>query len=63
MAPVQDPSLRERLNEILRVELDDDELAWELDGDGTWHKVPTTRGVDAHRTLQDLAVVRSGGDR
>ncbi len=63
LAPVQDPSLRERLNEILRVELDDDELAWELDGDGTWHKVPTTRGVDAHRTLQDLAVVRSGGDR
>jgi len=63
LAPVQDPSLRERLNEILRVELDDDELAWELDGDGSWHKVPATRGIDAHRALQDLAVARSGGDR
>jgi polyphosphate kinase len=63
LAPVEDPTLRERLNEILRVELDDDELVWGLDGDGAWHKVPTTRGVDAHRTLQDLAVVRSGGDR
>jgi polyphosphate kinase len=63
LAPVQDPSLRERLNEILRVELDDDELAWELDGDGRWRKVPTTRGIDAHRALQDLAVARSGGER
>ena len=63
LAPVQEPSLRERLNEILRVELDDDELAWELDGDGSWHKVPATRGIDAHRALQDLAVARSGGDR
>jgi len=63
LAPVQDPSLRERLNEILRVELDDDELAWELDGDGAWHKVPAARGIDAHRALQDLAVARSGGDR
>jgi polyphosphate kinase len=63
LAPVEDQTLRGRLNEILRVELDDDELAWELDGAGSWHKVPATRGVDAHRTLQDLAVVRSGGDR
>ncbi|HET9311697.1 MAG TPA: polyphosphate kinase 1 [Actinomycetota bacterium] len=63
LAPVQDPSLRERLNEILRVELDDDELAWELDGDGSWHKVSPTRGIDAHRALQDLAVARSGGGR
>jgi polyphosphate kinase len=63
LTPVEDPSLRERLNEILRVVLDDDELAWELDGEGVWHKVPPARGINAHRTLQELAVARSGGDR
>ena len=63
LTPVEDPALKERLDEILRVGLDDDELAWELDPDGTWHKVPTADGVDAHRVLQQLAVERSGGDR
>jgi hypothetical protein len=51
------------LDEILRVTLDDDELAWELDPAGTWSKVASTKGVDAHRVLQELAVARSGGDR
>jgi polyphosphate kinase len=63
LAPVEDPSLKERLNEILRVGLDDDELAWELDAEGLWHKVPTVRGIDAHRTLQELAAERAGSDR
>ncbi len=63
LTPVEDPALRERLDEILRVGLDDDELAWELDPDGSWRKVPTTDGVDTHRVLQQLAVERSGGDR
>ncbi len=63
MTPVEDPSLQERLSEILRVELDDDELAWELDAEGSWHKVPASRGIDAHRALQRLAVERSGIDR
>jgi polyphosphate kinase len=62
LTPVEDPSLQGRLDEILRVGFDDDELAWELDGDGVWHKVPSTRGVDAHRVLQELAVERSDGD-
>jgi polyphosphate kinase len=63
LTPVEDPALKERLDEILRVGLDDDELAWELDPEAAWHKVPTTRGVDAHRVLQELAVERSGNDR
>jgi polyphosphate kinase len=63
LVPVEDPSLQERLAEIIRVELDDDELAWELDPEGRWHKVSPTRGVDAHRTLQELAVARAGGER
>ena len=63
LTPVEDPALKERLDEILRVGLDDDELAWELGPEAAWHKVPTTRGVDAHRVLQELAVERSGNDR
>jgi len=63
LTPVEDPALRERLDEILRVTLDDDELAWELDPEGAWSKVASTKGVDAHRVLQELAVARSGGDR
>ncbi|CAN5676231.1 RNA degradosome polyphosphate kinase [soil metagenome] len=63
LTPVADPSLQERLGEILQVGLDDDELAWELDAEGAWHKVPSGRGVDTHRALKELAVARSGGDR
>jgi polyphosphate kinase len=63
LTPVEDPSLQERLDEILRVELDDDELAWELDAEGDWHRVPTTRGIDSHRVLRQLAVERSGGEK
>jgi len=63
LVPVDDPSLKERLNEILQVGLDDDELAWELDAEGVWHKVPSLRGIDAHRKLQELAAERADGDR
>jgi polyphosphate kinase len=60
--PISDPRLRGRLDEILQVCLEDDELAWELGADGVWTKVPTVRGVNAHRRLMDLAVARSSGD-
>ncbi len=63
LTPVEDASLQRRLDEILSIELDDDELAWELAADGTWHKVPSGKGVDAQRVLQGLAVERSGSDR
>ena len=64
LAPVEDPSLQERLDEILRVELDDDELAWELDAEGAWHKVPTTSTASTPTgCCRQLAVERSGGDR
>jgi polyphosphate kinase len=63
LTPVEDPALQMRLAEILRVGFDDDELAWELDAEGVWHKVASTRGIHAHRALQALAVERSGGDR
>jgi polyphosphate kinase len=63
LTPVEDPSLQERLDEILRVGFHDDELAWELDPEGVWSKLAATEGVEAHRVLQELAVARAGGDR
>jgi polyphosphate kinase len=59
VVPILDPALKDRLDEILQVELEDDVLAWELDGDAQWHKVPTVRGLNAHDRLQELAVMRS----
>ncbi|HET9072518.1 MAG TPA: polyphosphate kinase 1 [Acidimicrobiales bacterium] len=51
-------TLHPRLREILEVELADDRLAWRLQGDGTWVKVPTERGVSAHDWLQEAARLR-----
>jgi polyphosphate kinase len=63
LTPVQDPALQARIDEMIGVELDDDELAWELDPEGMWHRVPSTKGIDAHRVLQELAVQRAEADR
>jgi predicted dehydrogenase len=32
---------------------------WDLDGDGSWHKVPTIVGVDAQQRLRELAEERA----
>ena len=61
MAPVEAPDLRERLDEIIDVELQDDVLAWTLE-DSTWR--PPSRGgsSETHRKLQELALRRTGRD-
>ena len=59
VAPVDDPELQARLQEILDVNLADDMLAWELLPDGRWRKVPTVEGVHTHRRLQELAIERA----
>jgi len=56
--PVSDPALTARLQEILDVNLADDDLAWTLDSEGEWHKVPTKLGINTHRRLQELALAR-----
>ncbi|MBV8172271.1 MAG: polyphosphate kinase 1 [Candidatus Eremiobacteraeota bacterium] len=56
--PVTDPLLQSRLQEILDVNLADDALAWTLDADGVWHKVPTVHNINTHRRLQELALAR-----
>ncbi len=59
IVPVAAPEMRARLQEILDLELADDTRAWQLESDGTWHKVPTTAGVNAQQALQELAITRS----
>jgi polyphosphate kinase len=60
LVDVSSAKIKARLREILDVELADDELAWELAGDGSWHKVPTVDHVNAQRRFQELAVSRAG---
>ncbi|HEV2909001.1 MAG TPA: polyphosphate kinase, partial [Candidatus Eremiobacteraceae bacterium] len=56
--PVTDPLLKARLQEILDVNLADDALAWTLDAEGVWHKVPNVNNINSHRRLQELANAR-----
>ncbi|HVN52196.1 MAG TPA: RNA degradosome polyphosphate kinase [Acidimicrobiales bacterium] len=58
LVPVDDPSLREQLDEVIDIELADDVLAWTLGADATWHKEPPVDGLDSHRRLQELALAR-----
>jgi polyphosphate kinase len=59
LTPVEDPTLQARLEEVLEVLRNDDVLAWELTPDGTWVKVPTVKGIETHRRLQELAIERA----
>jgi polyphosphate kinase len=62
VAPVTDPALMARLDEILEVALADDVLAWEL-GPGGWAKVPTKAGIRTHARLEELAEARAAEKR
>jgi polyphosphate kinase len=59
LAPVSAPAMRDRLDEILTINLADDTLAWELDRDGSWRRLPRSAGVNTHRQLQELATQRA----
>ena len=56
---VKDARLRERLDEILAIELSDTELAWQLHDDGTWTRVRNGHGVNAQDELYKRAVARA----
>jgi polyphosphate kinase len=62
LVPVTDPSIQVRLEELLQVEMDDDTLAWEMRPDTTWQKVPGLVEIDAHETMERLAVGRARGE-
>ena len=59
LVPVSDPDLQFRIDEVLDVVLSDDNLAWELNSDGSWSRVGPSTGVDSHVALQDLAQTRA----
>ncbi len=59
LVPVEDRALQDRLEEILEVNLADDVLAWSLQPDGTWQKVPTEVGLNAQERFQELALERA----
>jgi 8-oxo-dGTP pyrophosphatase MutT (NUDIX family) len=59
--PVKDPDIGERLEEILRVNLADDLLAWELRADGTWARVTPSEGINAHVRFEELGKARARG--
>lgn len=60
LTPIEEPTLRVRLEEMLSVMFSDDRLAWELDDDA-WTKVETTQGINSHVRLQELALERAAG--
>jgi polyphosphate kinase len=56
---ILDPRLQDRVDELIRANLDDDVLAWDLKPSG-WEKVPVRRGVESQLTFQRLAERRAG---
>ena len=58
LVPVVDPSLRQRLAQILTVDLEDDTLSWRLLADGSWIRLSEHGTVNAQERLQDLALDR-----
>jgi polyphosphate kinase len=59
MLRVTEPRIRSRIDEILELNAADDVLAWTLERDGTWRKVPTVTGLESHVRFQELAIARS----
>jgi polyphosphate kinase len=59
LAPVEDPSLQVRLDEILAVHLDADARAWELEASGDWRRCPAADGFSPQERLMELARQRA----
>ncbi|HSP73527.1 MAG TPA: polyphosphate kinase 1 [Gaiellaceae bacterium] len=60
LAPVEDSRLRAELGWILDVLLTDTSASWELDGEGTWHRVAADgRPVSAQELLMKRAAKRA----
>ncbi len=59
LTPVEDPALQQRVEQVLRVNLADDVLAWRLEADGSYRKVEAVEGINAHERLQELALDRT----
>ena len=58
---VDGPRSQHRIDEIIDVGLNDDRLAWTLDGDGVWTKRRGPAAIDSHVRFQHLARARMNG--
>jgi polyphosphate kinase len=56
---VEEPRLQDELENVLQVNLADDVLAWELDGDGIWTRL-TGGTSNTHDQLEELATTVMG---
>lgn len=59
VVPVDDPELRDRLREILELNLADDTHTWALGESGRWTRVPCIKEISAQRQLQEMALERA----
>ncbi len=59
VAPVRQPELKDRLDEILALNLADDTNSWQLGPDGSWRRNRAVAQVSLHRQLQELALGRA----
>jgi polyphosphate kinase len=59
LVSIKEPALIARLEQVLEVEMNDDELAWELRHGTSWVKRPNERGINTHNTLRSHAIERS----
>lgn len=56
LVAVINPSLRQRLDQVLEFNLADDSLAWDLVPDGTWRRVENRTGFEAHTEFEQAAL-------
>ncbi len=61
LVSITNPVQQRRIDALLDLNLADDELAWELHSDGTWHTVATVHHRNAHEELEAMALARSAG--
>lgn len=63
LAPIDDPSLQDRLRTIIEVMLRDDRRAWSMDTEGEWRRVESqsgpSAGIDTFVVLAALAASRT----
>jgi polyphosphate kinase len=60
LTPVVEPTLQQRLDEVLEVELADDVLAWTMGPDGRWTRAGPGGSIETHARLQKLTTERGG---
>ncbi len=56
LTSIADPQLQSQIDVMLDVLLDDEQLAWVLDTDGSWRRGVGTDGSNAHELFQHLAM-------